>query len=378
MRLSTRRKVIEGLDFILSHFEEPVWPRTVSTKTTEGRQVLVNHKEEAVARFEQANFLDCRINAYPDYTQWNGINRQAPNFIFIDLDLSRFGSTPYKGIARTPVEAQSLLDRALRKTLKNIREKLDNAEPTVIWSGNGYHIYQAIEAFVLESESIFANFDQPSRKFIQFAEPYLTNNKADSCHGNSLSFRNCMLRIPGSHNSKCVFGNDGIANSSTVIKIIQRWNGYRPAINWLLRDFRRYLIQQKFNDTFKDVKLKRKRFGYCYPASRTTTTTSHSIRWIDSLLETPIEDHRKYAMWRVIAPYLMNVRKLSHEEAFNVLRDWLNKCHQLKRLDFNVNQKIKNDLESVISYRPISFSNLKEENRELYNTLVSKSKGILA
>jgi hypothetical protein len=24
----------EGIDFILGHFQEPVWPRTISTKTT--------------------------------------------------------------------------------------------------------------------------------------------------------------------------------------------------------------------------------------------------------------------------------------------------------------------------------------------------------
>ena len=62
---------------------------------------------------------------------------------------------------------------------------------------------------------------------------------------------------------------------------------------------------------------------------------------------------------------------MSHDEAFNVIRDWLNKCHQLKRLDFNLNQNIKYDLDSVSSYCPISFNNLKEENRELYDIVVS-------
>jgi len=69
-------------------------------------------------------------------------------------------------------------------------------------------------------------------------------------------------------------------------------------------------------------------------------TTGHSVSWIDSLLETPIEDHRKYVMWRILAPYLINVRELSKDEAFNVIRDWLNKCHQLRKLDFNPEDKI--------------------------------------
>jgi len=54
-----------------------------------------------------------------------------------------------------------------------------------------------------------------------------------------------MLRLPGSYNSKCVLRNIGILDSSTEVKIIQRWNGYRPEINYLLRDFRRYLTQEK-------------------------------------------------------------------------------------------------------------------------------------
>jgi hypothetical protein len=82
----------QGLDYILSHFEEPIWPRTISTHATKGAQILVYSKEQAVARYKQANLLDCRINAYPDYTEYKGINRQAPNFLFLDLDRSVFES----------------------------------------------------------------------------------------------------------------------------------------------------------------------------------------------------------------------------------------------------------------------------------------------
>lgn len=35
------------------------------------------------------------------------------------------------------------------------------------------------------------------------AEQFLSNNKADLCHSNNSSLKNCVLRIPGSHNSKC-------------------------------------------------------------------------------------------------------------------------------------------------------------------------------
>lgn len=59
MTPATKQKVIQGLDFISSHFEDAIWPRTISTRTTEGRQVLVCNQEEVVARFAQANYLDC-------------------------------------------------------------------------------------------------------------------------------------------------------------------------------------------------------------------------------------------------------------------------------------------------------------------------------
>ena len=176
--------------------------------------------------------MDCKISAFPSYVQWKGFNRQSPNLIFIDLDLARFKS-----------KSKLALDRALVRTLNNMKDKLNNAYPTVIWSGHGYHIYLPVEAFVLEEESIFAKFDQPSRKFIQFAEQLLSNKKSDPCHSYTMSFKNCMLRVPGSFNSKS--GKD-------EVKIIQRWDGVRPRIKPLLSGLYVYLqceeikkIQQK-------------------------------------------------------------------------------------------------------------------------------------
>lgn len=101
----------EGLDFILSHLSEPMWPRTVSTKATDGRQVIVNSKEEALAYFNAANYLDCRISAYPYWrpsilSNFVGTkNTIPPNLIMIDLDLSNFN------------DEGNAIKGALRKTL---------------------------------------------------------------------------------------------------------------------------------------------------------------------------------------------------------------------------------------------------------------------
>jgi hypothetical protein len=72
-------RIEQGLDFILSHFEQPKWPRTIFTKTL-GKQLTVYSREEALARFKQSNLMDCRINAYHDYTEFKGMNRQPPEF----------------------------------------------------------------------------------------------------------------------------------------------------------------------------------------------------------------------------------------------------------------------------------------------------------
>jgi hypothetical protein len=333
--------VEEGFDFVLSHFEEPNWPRTIFTP--KDKQVLVYDKQGALARFKRASLLDCRINAYPDYTGFGGMNRQAPNFIFIDLDLSCFSS-------------RDSLDKALRSVLKNIKEKFNGAQATIIWSGNGYHIYLPIQAFILESESIFAEFEQPSKKFLRFAEKMLTNNRADPCHSSSLSFKNCLLRVPGSHNWECVKRNNNTFDSTTEVKVMQKWHGNRPAINWLLRDFRRALIQEKIDNYVAERK---------WSQFSSQAETTRRI-WIEKLLGTPIEDYRKYALWRIVTPYLINIRKLSHEDALSIIREWLDKCDKLRPL-VGVSDRIKANLSAAarVGYLPISFSDLEIENREL-------------
>jgi hypothetical protein len=103
---------------------------------------------------------------------------------------------------------------------------------------------------VLEQESEFARFGNPSRKFIQFAEEFLSAGKADPCHTKGLSFRNCMLRIPGSLNSK-----NGMKKEE--VKIVQRWDGIRPSIKPLLFRFDLYLLVSKNKQLHKKTKHKK-------------------------------------------------------------------------------------------------------------------------
>src|SRR5919198_1491213 len=81
-------------------------------------QIIVYSKEEAIARFKQANFMDCRISTYPywrpsivsDFA--NIKNTVAPNFIMIDLDICNFDYDDDR------------LERILKQTLRRIKELL--------------------------------------------------------------------------------------------------------------------------------------------------------------------------------------------------------------------------------------------------------------
>jgi hypothetical protein len=228
------------------------------------------------------------------------------------------------------------------------------AYPTVLWSGNGYHIYLPAEAPILEQESIFAELDeQPSRRFIQWAEKYLSKNKSDPCHFNGLSFKNCMLRIPGSYNSK--------HGHIFEVQIIQNWNGTRPNIKPLLTEFYVYLADRKIKEIHKIRKLQDRSVRY------SAQYENNKIQWIETLLQIPISDSRKYALWRIVAPYLINIRKLSYEDALGIIRDWLDNCDKIKPLDFSVNSRIKPNLRAAVrkGYLPISFSHLRTEIRQL-------------
>jgi hypothetical protein len=242
-----------------------------------GYQKEVFNIQEVLEYFRASNYEDCRINAYPSFTKYNGINRTPPSFLMIDIDLKDFASN-------------DKLDRALNRILKQIESKM-RGHPTVLWIGNGHHIYQTVAGFILEAEEVFAKFLDPdgkdlTSKFMQFAEDFLTNKKGDRQHHPTIN--SCLVRIPGTINSKC----------RQTVRIVQRWDDQRPAINYLLRDFRRWLIDEKLAQSRRPK------------MARPQTTNSTTIRWIEKLLNTPLDDYRKIVVWLILAPYLFNIRKI--------------------------------------------------------------------
>jgi hypothetical protein len=362
-------RVRKGLEFILSHLNRPNWPRTISTKLTKGRQFIVHSRLEALSYFKDSNFLDCRIGAYK-------LGSRTVDFIMIDIDLSNFKSKKELNNAKT---------RTLSKISTTFQIRNNSSKPTtVIWSGNGYHFYIPTDSQgkILEHMPKFRKFNEPSKEFLRFAESYLSNDKCDSEHNKTVSFNNCMLRIPGSFNSK----------NNVQVRIMQKWNGTSKVPAHLLYDkFLAYLVSQGQNLTkhgsephailSENGNLSPLTVLQRFYQRRSNSKRRKFIPWIEKLLMTPISDHRKYCIWRIHAPYLINVKRLSFEQAFGIMDEWLNKCNDLEALDFDTETKVNNCLNSAVDkgYLPISLDNpekepktLRTDNRELYNILVAK------
>ena len=84
--------------------------------------------------------------------------------------------------------------------------------------------------------------------------------------------------IPGMINSRC----------GQVVTIMQRWDGQRPAINYLLRYFRRWLIDA--NSYNLGILIEH--------APRPQIQLKSG--WIEKLLQTPLVDYRKFVMWCIV------------------------------------------------------------------------------
>jgi hypothetical protein len=333
-------------------------------------QFTVQSREDLIKRCEQADLIDCRINAYPEVIEKDRLLVQPPNFIFIDLDLSTFNDDRKK------------LDKVKNSALRKM-EQMNGSHPTVSFTGNGYHIYLPTDVPVLDNEYIFSkdkfpNLFSPKGKyshyyvsevFMQFAEDYFTGGKDDPNH--RPKYKTCLIRIPETFNSKCL--SKGLSEEESKVKLLQKWDGKRIDVESLTHEFRIWLTQQEINLT-KDKSKKKtiKKPQYQTSSNRNNQSGNISqIDWIEKLLQTPIEDYRKDCLWRIIGPYLLNVKNLSELQSSKVMEDWLEKCSKLRKLDFEPRIKIYSIIKGNKGYKPISFAKLKDENKNLYTILSS-------
>ena len=105
--------------------------------------------------------------------------------------------------------------------------------------------------------------------------------------------------------------------------------------------------------------------------NKTESYRGNTVPWIERLLETPIDDYRKNAVNLILAPYLINVKKLSYDAAMSIINNWLSKCGKLRRLDQNYDYMVRYALKysAKNEQRPLKLDTLKIKNNMLYNLL---------
>jgi hypothetical protein len=460
------------LEFLLSHFEPPAFPRRISTALSQNKQYVVYSIEEMLSEFERADEIDCKVNAYnyigttktttlpPSPNNENGNGNGKHNNVndsAITVTTTTTTTNNIEDIAKR-IQAKARAEtaptvifidldnrKALRHTRKRIKDVFvdDNLEPTVIDSGNGYHIVLPLEIDPLKYSSSIPMRDtekwqdrllpgrnlnhaaliastcysnsgkyyvipeaiSPANMLLRFAEDFLTNNKADMGHNPSI--RSCMVRVPGSHNSKRIMNS-----LESEVKIVNRWDGQKKAhILFLINRFYAHLQEVKVKRLrmILQARERRRRMERTTQflnninnntfiidekggVSRqlvdgTILNPADTDKWlaeiasknhwyIELLLQVPINDFRKRAVNLMFAPYLVNLRGMSFEAAENVIGNWLARCNTIRTLDFDPEYVIKQALMYAKDrhYLPLGVAKFKEQAPELFSRLQANDK----
>jgi len=291
----------QGLDFILSHFEKE-FPRTISTQRTQNRQVLVDSKEQALELYRLSDNLDCRISAFNEGDRF----RLEPNLIFVDLDNR---------------DAKNEVLALFHKTI-----------------GVQIKPFQGVTYKTKDSEEL-------SKLFLQWSEGYLTNNKCDSA--NHPSLKSCMIRIPGSINSK---KHREESAQSKIVSIVCEWNRQRPTVENL--PFRKYLdelIKKEQRWTKRNSKLEK-----------------GEIKYIERLLKQKPQDGRQRIFALILCPYLVNVKQLSLDRCESILLNYFGDYIPRQLIRYKLNEVSKKGI------LPYNIAKMKEHDPELYN-IIAKS-----
>jgi hypothetical protein len=95
--------------------------------------------------------------------------------------------------------------------------------------------------------------------------------------------------------------------------------------------------------------------------------TGRSYLYVEDLLKHPVSDGRHRLVWLVLAPYLVNVKKVEDGEAIEKIRAFVavaGETSGLKRfVEYNVHRARRNGL------MPPTFSTLKTEHPDIYALL---------
>lgn len=96
-----------------------------------------------------------------------------------------------------------------------------------------------------------------------------------------------------------------LTEEESKVNMIER-DGKRVPISYQLGTFLSHLITER-------VREEKRRPSY---NQRSNIRELKEITWIEKLLQTPIEDHRKFCLWRILIPYLVNIKGIWEFEIY--------------------------------------------------------------
>jgi hypothetical protein len=351
-----KEDVEKGIELLLAHFTaagQQLFPRKMATYLQYG--IMVRNKQDILNACKRSSYIDCRLSAYPFAVDADiDAGLVAPTILFCDIDRKLFS---------TEEEFQA----AFAATCAKISETFgENMQPTILWTGNGYHVYIVVNIKQMNRYERLVKFCphniEVSKEFLRYAEWYLTSEKCDPEHAGTLSFKSCLLRIPGTFNLKCIENEDGESKDPQV-KIIQESIGIGEISKDLLRHYRHRLIEMRLELREKEANMRR------YAAKSNIIKDRYDRQkyfWIEKLILTPIDHNRYFVIFRLLAPYCRRILKLSHEESEGKIREWLLACNNLKFVN-NLDNKITKALLNAHNFRPMNLDTLREENAKKNN-----------
>jgi hypothetical protein len=99
-----------------------------------------------------------------------------------------------------------------------------------------------------------------------------------------------------------------------------------------------------------------------------------SYQWIERLLMIAIADHRKHTIDLVLTPFIIVIKHMSAEQAYDIIKDWIIKCNNIEMLKPSIeyfDNKLKAAIINSIQGRipPILQENMKKKYPEWYRHL---------
>ena len=391
--------IIEGISILITLFldaGQPLFPRRIMTANYTGSFVVYN-LPEMLRCFEDARFIDCRINAYPELAKVDKNRMKSINIMPNHTPHPAYtGTRPHQipNVFMCDVDGINA-DRQAEKIMNKIiaLEKYTKIPIIAIqmFTGSGNHVYgilplmrQELRDLVSREEmGISMDLADFNNEWLRYLENFMSNNGADV--NNRPSTDSCHFRVPNSYNSKILEKNGWKFTDEAQVKYISSHNddldigsllvadanNSRGVPDLLLDGYRNSLLRLKRrNEKINMIReLKQQTFSNKHRKSK---LKSNKIKWIEKLLNLAICDFRKFCIWHILVPYLKNILLFTLDKTRKIIVKWSKSCNELRTLNFDVEKMIESEFNKEEDYKPISFDNLRDRNPELYQQISAK------